>query len=163
MYGDPPSVRRWLGQVGVWLGVVGTSKLLVLSLLLLSSAPLDTLGRLVFHPLTRYPRAELVIVMIVIPMTINSFQFWITDMFLKQTLAQTPPASGEEYLHTALAGREESSYKGLDLDRPRFKRKKKKTVTWYTSLISMSPLSAPPQTYHQQEQSEEELDEDLAL
>jgi hypothetical protein len=83
VYGDPPSVLRWLPQVAIWLVIVIISKCLVLSVLFAFIHPLDVTGKAIFSHFHNYPKLELLMVMIVIPMILNSVQFWVTDTFLK--------------------------------------------------------------------------------
>jgi hypothetical protein len=39
-----------------------------------------------FAALSEYPKVELVMVMIVTPLVMNSFQYWVQDSFLKKKL-----------------------------------------------------------------------------
>lgn len=83
VYGDPPSILRWLPQVAIWVIIVLVSKCLVLSVLFAFIRPLDVLGKAIFSQFRDYPKIELLTVMIIIPMILNSIQFWVTDTFLK--------------------------------------------------------------------------------
>lgn len=85
VYGDPPDVcKRWLPQLIIWLVIVAMSKCFVLSVLYMFVYPLNSAGKVLFAPLRPYPRVELITVMILIPMCLNSVQFWVTDTFLKK-------------------------------------------------------------------------------
>lgn len=88
-YGYPPRLNYWLAQVVVWVSIVTTGKMLVLALLFLLLEPIDALLQRVFVPFEGHPKLELLIVMIVIPMTLNIGQFWLTDSCLKQQYPST--------------------------------------------------------------------------
>mmetsp|Transcript_30916 Transcript_30916/g.30556 ORF Transcript_30916/g.30556 Transcript_30916/m.30556 type:complete len:86 (-) Transcript_30916:16-273(-) len=46
-------------------------------------SPLRFIGDLLLKPIERFPNFELIMVMIIIPVVMNSLMFWITDSFLK--------------------------------------------------------------------------------
>lgn len=45
--------------------------------------PLQFFGDMLLSPVSGYPDLELVLVMIIIPVVLNSLMFWVTDSFLK--------------------------------------------------------------------------------
>ena len=57
---------------------------IVFGVMWLTHELLNTVGEAIFSPLVPYPRLELVLIMVVIPVIMNSFQYWITDSFLKK-------------------------------------------------------------------------------
>mmetsp|Transcript_69217 Transcript_69217/g.184477 ORF Transcript_69217/g.184477 Transcript_69217/m.184477 type:complete len:234 (+) Transcript_69217:81-782(+) len=81
-YGDPPSWRRWAIQTSLWLSVVIVCKVLVMGLVLIFETPLGELGQLVLSPLCFNPHLELFIVVVLLPLLLNAFQFWVVDNFL---------------------------------------------------------------------------------
>eukprot|EP00754_Rhynchopus_humris_P011388 Rhum_TRINITY_DN14230_c1_g2::Rhum_TRINITY_DN14230_c1_g2_i1::g.75017::m.75017 len=97
VYGTPPSLRRWGEQAALWLGVVLASRLSVAALIWAAERPLGAAGSLLLAPLEMYSRvhgyhAELVFVVVVLPLCLNVAQLLAQDSFLMhhdQTLS--PP------------------------------------------------------------------------
>lgn len=85
-YGDPPSLLRWGQQLGVWLAVVIVCKLAVTAFQSLFEAPLAAFGALVLNPLCFNPHMELFIVVVLLPLVLNAFQFWIVDNYLMHSV-----------------------------------------------------------------------------
>jgi len=81
-YGDPPQVKIWLGQLGVWLTIVTVVKFILLALIVAVKHHLYRFGAWVMSPINNYPRVELLVVMVVIPFLINVIVFWISDNVL---------------------------------------------------------------------------------
>mmetsp|Transcript_29780 Transcript_29780/g.60131 ORF Transcript_29780/g.60131 Transcript_29780/m.60131 type:complete len:248 (+) Transcript_29780:56-799(+) len=81
-YGDPPQMVRWLQQLGVWLLVVTVCKVAVTALQSLFQAPLAEFGAIILNPLCFNPHMELFIVVVLLPLVLNAFQFWIVDNYL---------------------------------------------------------------------------------
>lgn len=48
--------------------------------------PLNEIGGYIFAGLESYPKFELILVMIVTPLMMNSFQYWVQDNFLKKAI-----------------------------------------------------------------------------
>lgn len=82
-YGNPPSIRLFAAQLMVWLTIVLFTKVVTYSLQLHYSLQFETLMAYLLSGVSEDPKLELVVVMIIIPMIVNSLQFWLTDMFLK--------------------------------------------------------------------------------
>lgn len=83
-YGDPPSLVRWTAQLGIWLTLVITGKVVCVSILLEFSTALENAISFIFQDLKAHPQSELIVVMIIIPGILNVVSFWITDTFLKE-------------------------------------------------------------------------------
>jgi hypothetical protein len=81
-YGTPISSSVWLSQLLIWLIIILIGKLLTFSCFYLISTEVDLLLSSFFHLFDGYPKVELVMVMIIVPFLLNSFQFWIQDSFL---------------------------------------------------------------------------------
>jgi hypothetical protein len=81
-YGNPISSTVWLTQLTVWLLIILIGKVLTFSCFYFISNEIDLLMSSFFGLFDGHPRVELVMVMIVIPFLLNSFQFWIQDSFL---------------------------------------------------------------------------------
>ena len=76
--------RSYIMQLGLWLGIIATTKLLIYSIILIPShSSLDDFGKWVLHPVSTNSTAELAVVMVVFPVLFNIFQFWVQDTFLK--------------------------------------------------------------------------------
>lgn len=84
-YGRPPRLSLFYPQLCLWLFIIIISKVVILTLLIMASEPLDAflddLFDRVFRPAG--PQIELFLVMILIPGFLNIFQFWITDGCIK--------------------------------------------------------------------------------
>jgi hypothetical protein len=91
-YGNPPAYRAWALQLTAWLAIIVVSKAIVLSVLIAGATPLGRFGSLLFAPLSGYPLAELLLVMVVCPTFLNIVQFWVQDSFLKRDVSILPPA-----------------------------------------------------------------------
>lgn len=77
-------VRRYLKQLAVWLIIVTLMKLLVVVFMLVLSVPLVAIASFVLGPFLKQPQLKLIVVMIATPVTMNAFQFWVTDNFIKK-------------------------------------------------------------------------------
>ncbi|KAJ1816089.1 hypothetical protein LPJ60_005466 [Coemansia sp. RSA 2675] len=83
-YGDPPSWRRWMKQASIFCASMVCMKLTVV--LLITLFPLLVgLGDLILKPIlmTHSPRFEIVFVMAIWPLSLNIFESWILDQFIK--------------------------------------------------------------------------------
>lgn len=85
-YGDDPenpNPKIFLLQLGVWLWIITVVKVLLLYVVVLPfREPLYDIGEFLMMPVHDYPKAELVLVMIIIPLVGNTMVYWITDQFL---------------------------------------------------------------------------------
>jgi len=99
-YGSPPALRHWWPQLGIWIVIISISKALILAMLVVAAAPLDGLVVVLFDSVSNKPKAELVLVMIVIPCIVNAVQFWLTDAFLKK--AGAPLRNNDSDTHLPL-------------------------------------------------------------
>lgn len=82
-YGVPTSWRSWLYQTVVWLLIVLVMKTTVIGVVITFRIPLTWAGETLLSPLLPFPQLELLFVMIIIPLVMNSLSFWVTDSFLK--------------------------------------------------------------------------------
>ena len=80
---DAVDYRIWAVQVVVWVLCTLIAKLAIFFLILFYHKELVWFGRSFLALFENYPRIELVMVMIIIPLTFNAIQFWIQDSFLK--------------------------------------------------------------------------------
>jgi hypothetical protein len=69
--------RVWVVQLVVWCIIVLLSKLLLFGGQLYFSENLESLGEQALSGFAGNPRMELIFVMIIIPLTLNSIQYWI--------------------------------------------------------------------------------------
>jgi hypothetical protein len=78
-YGEPPDLRVWYRQCFDFQVVVVINKLLLLGLFVASRQPLGIVATRLLGIFDPYPRAKLVLVMLVTPMVMNIFAFWVID------------------------------------------------------------------------------------
>lgn len=83
-YGAPPQISRWAAQLFVWLLVTTCVKAVVAAIILVAAMPLHSAGLYTLRPLQPYPRAQVVLVVLVVPLLLNVMQMWIQDNFLQQ-------------------------------------------------------------------------------
>ncbi|KAI8324677.1 hypothetical protein GQ54DRAFT_251487, partial [Martensiomyces pterosporus] len=84
-YGDPPNWRWWLKQAGMFCTGMIFMKLTVV--FLISVLPfLVRIGDGILKPvqLLHSPRFEIVFVMAIWPLTLNIFESWVIDQFIKR-------------------------------------------------------------------------------
>lgn len=82
-YGNPPSWNLWIHQMMLWQGVVATMKITVALLMFTAEPLLSYLTSIALRPFEGHPRSELVFVMIITPTIMSTFQYWVTDSFIK--------------------------------------------------------------------------------
>mmetsp|Transcript_16670 Transcript_16670/g.21625 ORF Transcript_16670/g.21625 Transcript_16670/m.21625 type:complete len:321 (-) Transcript_16670:300-1262(-) len=82
-YGNPPQTSIWLKQLGAYFLVLLTMKTLNATLILSWRHHLDGFYSWIFGSLQPYPKLELIVVMVVMPASLNVIQYWIVDNFLK--------------------------------------------------------------------------------
>eukprot|EP01056_Protomagalhaensia_sp_Gyna25_P000218 Protomagalhaensia_sp_Gyna_25__217@NODE_10_length_9035_cov_36_916852_g6_i2_p6_GENE_NODE_10_length_9035_cov_36_916852_g6_i2NODE_10_length_9035_cov_36_916852_g6_i2_p6_ORF_typecomplete_len264_score30_20STIMATE/PF12400_8/3_4e32_NODE_10_length_9035_cov_36_916852_g6_i227733564 len=82
-YGNPPEMRLWAFQLLVWLGVIAIMKFIILLFLVVGQNMFEAVAQLVLLPVHYSPNAKLLVVMILTPIVMNTFQYWITDNFIK--------------------------------------------------------------------------------
>jgi hypothetical protein len=83
-YGDPPQLTIFFVQLVVWLLIVTSVKLLILTTLLNFLLPINSWINYIFTGISDNAELELIVVMILVPTLLNSVQFWVTDTFLKK-------------------------------------------------------------------------------
>lgn len=82
-YGDPPRFSIWLLQLGVWCLIVCTIKVILLfGIIVPLEKEIYDIGTVLVKPFDSSPKLELVMVMVVVPVIVNTIIFWITDDFL---------------------------------------------------------------------------------
>ena len=82
-YDEPIQIKIWVIQTIIYLSSITINKLLIVPLLYLSSNPLSQFGSWIFSPVRSKPNVELILVMIVCPWILSSFQFIMFDCMLK--------------------------------------------------------------------------------
>jgi hypothetical protein len=92
--GTPPEAafrwRRYAKQLALWLLVVSLMKLCMVALMLALRETLVTVATWLLRPLEQRPRLKLAVVMILTPLCMNAFQFWVVDDFLKKRETGAP-------------------------------------------------------------------------
>ena len=91
-YGNPPSWRPWLAQLLVWGFLASGEKVVTAVLVIVPLHPLlDSVAVLIERPFQPYPKLELVLVMVIAPILLNSLFFWLIDNIImrKRAVRQT--------------------------------------------------------------------------
>lgn len=84
-YGDPPDPRRWLAQLLLWGVVCCLEKFFTAAVVIYPlKGWIDPLIARAEEPVGRYPRTELVLVMVVCPALLNGLFAWIVDNLIKK-------------------------------------------------------------------------------
>jgi len=88
------SVRcNYFTQLLIWIVIITLVKLIIfLTLILTLLHPLDSFGKWLVKPVYNYPHTELIMVMIIIPLILNTAQYIIQDNYLKKKI--TTPKEG---------------------------------------------------------------------
>lgn len=69
----------------MWLFIVTISKIVVFALEFVYAEPLINFGIYMLSFFKGHPKLELFYVMFVVPLTLNTFQYWVVDNFLQGT------------------------------------------------------------------------------
>mmetsp|Transcript_122358 Transcript_122358/g.357165 ORF Transcript_122358/g.357165 Transcript_122358/m.357165 type:complete len:247 (+) Transcript_122358:87-827(+) len=85
--GDEFQLRRYVKQLMVWLLVVTLMKLVMVLLILLCQVPLVAIASFLLAPFVQRPWTKLLVVMILTPLCMNVFQFWVVDSFIQKQRA----------------------------------------------------------------------------
>ncbi|KAJ1885200.1 hypothetical protein LPJ66_010236 [Kickxella alabastrina] len=107
-YGDPPNWRRWIKQASIFCASMVSMKLTVILLIALMPF-LVAIGDGILKPvqMLHSPHFEIIFVMAIWPLTLNIFESWVLDQFIKRKLNHRDAAS--VHVHGAmLAGDEDS-------------------------------------------------------
>lgn len=80
-YGYPPSYRIWMKQVVLFVVLQLLNKSIVLTVFKWEG--MVVIGKFLLAPLKVYPKLELVVVMLLLPLAMNTINFWVTDGLLK--------------------------------------------------------------------------------
>jgi hypothetical protein len=59
-------------------------KICMIGIMIFFRLPLLLFGEFLLEPFTLYPKLELLFVMMLAPVVLNSLMFWVTDSFLKR-------------------------------------------------------------------------------
>ncbi|KAI7829205.1 vacuolar membrane protein-domain-containing protein [Kickxella alabastrina] len=109
-YGDPPNWRRWIKQASIFCASMISMKLTVILLITLMPF-LVAIGDGILKPvqMLHSPHFEIIFVMAIWPLTLNIFESWVLDQFIKRKLNHRDAAS--VHVHGAMvAGDEDSLY-----------------------------------------------------
>lgn len=86
----------WIVQVIEWVTIITIVKAFIfISVLLPLASPLGELGRSIFTALKGHPHLLLITVMIIVPLLMNAFQFWVQDSFLMDHSRYGSPGKSE--------------------------------------------------------------------
>jgi len=82
-YGDPPDVRIFVRQLLDWQALVVVEKCILATLVVNFTAAVAFIADVLLGWFDQYPRAKLVVVMVITPLTMNVFALWVADNFLQ--------------------------------------------------------------------------------
>eukprot|EP00927_Polykrikos_kofoidii_P025342 TRINITY_DN22787_c0_g1_i2.p1 TRINITY_DN22787_c0_g1~~TRINITY_DN22787_c0_g1_i2.p1 ORF type:complete len:390 (+),score=43.55 TRINITY_DN22787_c0_g1_i2:73-1170(+) len=82
-YGDPPDSKIYVRQLLDWQGLIVVQKSFLAVLVVRFTVGVTDVAEVLLGWLDPHPRAKLVIVMVVTPLTMNVFALWVADNFLK--------------------------------------------------------------------------------
>ncbi|KAG8463213.1 hypothetical protein KFE25_011210 [Diacronema lutheri] len=107
-YGEPPRVKLWLKQLVAYQALLLMMKVCLALLVLPLHDVLRTAGRALLAPLEPFPRIQLLLVMVVVPLVLTVFSFWIQDNVLMSAaqfeMMADPEAGSDEARAAELAG-----------------------------------------------------------
>jgi hypothetical protein len=83
--------KTYTQQVAAWVLVVCAMKWLLVGAIWAFSPALLPAAEWLLSPISEDPTLELVVVMIATPLTMNAFQFWMSDVVLVRLQAAAPP------------------------------------------------------------------------
>lgn len=85
-YGSPPSWKPWLAQLLAWGFLSSVEKLLTAVLVIVPlHRHLDSFAAWLERPVRGNPAAELVLVMVIAPVALNAWFFWIVDNLIMRS------------------------------------------------------------------------------
>lgn len=82
-YGEPPDFKNFLRQLLDWQALVIVQKLLLALLVINFRTGLASFAAALLGWLDSFPRAKLVVVMVLMPVVLNVFALWTADSFLQ--------------------------------------------------------------------------------
>lgn len=89
----------WGAQTSCWLGIITLSKVVLTLALAWFGQEFGKLGLWLFKPWHKYPKQQLVFVMVVAPCLCNIVQFWVLDSVLMQPQADRLKILKEDAAH----------------------------------------------------------------
>jgi STIMATE family len=96
VYSGDTALSHWTAQVTAWIVILTIVKILIYAFIWICSAPLASIGSLLFAPFTGYKHLELLFVMILFPGILNVVYFWIADSYLQAASDQTAAHEHDE-------------------------------------------------------------------
>lgn len=97
-YNEPIDFLIWFKQNLIYLSSLLFNKIIITFLLFILRNQLTLFGNWLFTPFRDKPNLELVIVMIISPGILTTFQFWIFDIMLKRKISNLNNESEGIYL-----------------------------------------------------------------
>ena len=76
-------IKVWLLQIIMWGVIVATVKIILFFFQMLVAEYLEFVSKILIGWLHIYPKIKLILIMMIIPFLLNTFQYWIQDNFLK--------------------------------------------------------------------------------
>lgn len=82
----------WAAQVGIWTVILASVKWTLFLAIYLNADYLSVAGEALIGWMDGYPKVELAVVMILVPVVMNCAQFWVQDTFLKAKVEAQHPS-----------------------------------------------------------------------
>lgn len=96
-YGNPPKVSYWILQLVTWCSIVLVSKtILLFAVVVPLRDEVYAMGTYLLKPFEFSAKLELTMVMVIVPVVINTFMFWVTDDYLMQPAQERPAEAVEQ-------------------------------------------------------------------
>mmetsp|Transcript_49882 Transcript_49882/g.128357 ORF Transcript_49882/g.128357 Transcript_49882/m.128357 type:complete len:234 (+) Transcript_49882:202-903(+) len=100
-YGEPIDYRRWLIQLFIWVALVLVARSVLSLLMYPVQDQLYTAAEVVLSPFNHVPnngKVELIVVMVIVPLILNSTQFVVQDTFLSFSYPCVAPCCAQSVL-----------------------------------------------------------------
>lgn len=91
-----PDYKTWGQQIAVWCVIVCLMKCIVVLIMWVGVVFWAWLSGAATHAFSSDPKTRLILVMVITPLIMNFFQFWVTDSFLKYKKAFEQDAAAKE-------------------------------------------------------------------
>jgi len=107
-YGNPPLFSNFMLQLLLFLSLALIMKLIVRGIIMIPF--LEEMSSFLLSPLKGHPNTELVVVMVITPLCMNIFQFWVVDQLIKRKSGENKPTSASNYNYS------ESDFNNMEED-----------------------------------------------
>lgn len=95
MEGGAFKPKRYFLQLTTWLCIITCMKFLMVLFIVILRVPLRIIGNWILHPFYKHSWLKLLFVMIITPVVMNSFQYFVTDNFIMKKKPVDNDSAGE--------------------------------------------------------------------